>query len=151
MLRRLYRASIWARGSIPAGERKYAGPLKWFVFPAFDIAMVLLGSFGLASQGFKAIALTFPPPIPAVLYGTLIVSGVLCFGGCVFPRFWPVEIAGKSVILAALFVLIAAMLVAAAEIPGHTGVMISVLLGVASLFSMLRLWILGVEIADRRA
>lgn len=150
MLRRLHRASIWAPDAIPASEEKYAAPLKRFVFPAFDLVVVVLGVFGL-STGFQAVRLTFPHPIPALLYGTLIVMGVVCFVACHFPRLWAPEIVGKFMIFVTLGVLFIAMLVAANEVPGHTGFVIAPLIVGMALFPMLRLWILGVELAKRRA
>lgn len=144
------RASIWHRNAIPTLEKKYASPLKRVVFPVYDVAVMLLGVAGLFS-GFQALKLTFPAPVPGILYGTLVTMGVLCFVSCAFPRLWLPELIGKLVILMALGVLFVAMLIAGATIPGHTGIAIAPMVVVMMLFPFLRLWILGVEWGDRGA
>lgn len=149
MFRRLRDASIWAEGAVPLRERKYAYPLKRFVFPAFDIAMMVLAWQGL-QVGLTAVKLTFPDPLPLVLYGALGLSAFVCLLACHFPRLWVVEAIGKSVILGSLAVLLIAMLVAAAEVPGHTGTVIAPLFVVSMLVVMLGLWLLGRDAADRR-
>jgi hypothetical protein len=146
---RLWRASIWHPDAIPLHERKYASPLKRVVFPVFDVAVVVLGIAGLAS-GFQALRLTFPDPVPTLLYGTLVAMGVICFIGCAFPRLWAMEIGGKILILMTLGVLLVAMLIAGATVPGHTGIVIAPMVFVMMLIPFLRLWILGVEWGGRR-
>ncbi|MDF2919739.1 MAG: 21, gp21 [Microbacterium sp.] len=147
-MRALWRASIWARDSIPRSERKYAAPLKRVVFPVFDVVVVLLGIGGLGT-GFQALRLTFPDPVPTVLYGTLVLCGVVCFFGCAFPRLWVAEIAGKMAILTTLGVLLIAMLIAGTTVPGHTGLVIAPMVFGMMLVPFLRLWVLGVEWGDR--
>lgn len=148
-MRRLGEASIWHPSAIPPHERKYAAPLKRAVFPVFDIAVVVLGIAGMAS-GFQALRLTFPDPVPTILYGTLVAMGVACFIGCAFPRLWAIEIGGKILILMTLGVLFVAMIIAGVTVPGHTGIVIAPMVFVMMLIPFLRLWILGVEWGDRR-
>lgn len=148
-MRRLWRSSIWHPDAIPPHERKYAAPLKRVVFPVFDIAVLILGIAGLFS-GFQALKLTFPDPVPTLIYGTLGAMGSLCFIGCGFPRLWAVEISGKVLILMSLGVLFVAMIIAGATVPGHTGIVIAPMVFVMTLIPFLRLWILGVEWGDRR-
>ncbi len=148
-MRRLWRASIWHPSAIPIDEAKYASPLKRVVFPAFNVIMIALGLAGL-STGFEALRLTFPTPFPTVLYSTLVVAGLVCFGACAFPRLWAWEVVGKFVILVGLAVLFAAMLVAAAEIEGHSGRAIAPMIVGLSLIPFLRLWILAAEWAGRK-
>lgn len=148
-MRRLWRASIWHPDAIPLHERKYAGPLKRVVFPLFDVAVVVLGIAGLFS-GFQALRLTFPDPVPTLLYGTLVTMGVACFIGCAFPRLWAVEIGGKIIILMTLGVLFVAMIIAGVNVPAHTGLVIAPMVFVMMLIPFLRLWILGGEWGDRK-
>jgi hypothetical protein len=145
---RLARASIWHRNAIPLAERKYASPLKRVLFPVFDVAIVLFGIAGLR-VGFQAMTLTFPMPVPSIIYGLLIGAGVVCFVGCAFPRLWLPEIVGKLIILMTLGVLLVAMLIAGTTIPGHTGVAVAPMVFVMTLPPFLRLWLLGVEWGDR--
>lgn len=148
-MRRLRDASIWNPDAIPRHERKYAAPLKRVVFPVFDVAVFVLGVAGLFS-GFQALKLTFPDPVPTLIYGTLVAMGALCFVGCTFPRLWAMEITGKVLILMSLGVLFVAMIIAGATVPGHTGIVIAPMVFVMMLIPFLRLWILGVEWGDRR-
>ncbi len=148
-MRRLWRASIWHPDAIPRHEWKYAAPLKRVVFPVFDIAVLILGIAGLFS-GFQALKLTFPDPVPTLIYGTLVAMGAACFVGCAFPGLWAMEITGKVIILMSLAVLFVAMIIAGATIPGHTGIVIAPMVFVMMLIPFLRLWILGVEWGERR-
>lgn len=150
MLRTVWRNTIWYRDAIPPLERKYAAPLKRVVFPVYDVAVICLGLFGLL-VGFQAIDAALPSPGPTILYTVIFLAGVLCLNGCAFPVLWTVEIAGKTIILITMMVLLLAMLTAAWTIPEHTGLMLTPLIVVMMLIPILRLWILGVEIAGRRA
>lgn len=145
---RIARASIWAKGAIPLAERKYASPLKRVLFPVYDIAIVIFGIAGL-KVGFQAMTLTFPAPVPSIIYGLFIGTGALCFVGCAFPRLWLPEIVGKLLILMTLGVLFVAMIIAGTTIPGHTGVAVAPMVFVMMLPPFLRLWLLGVEWGDR--
>lgn len=147
-MRALYRASIWHPSAIPPLEQKYASPLKRVVFPVYDVAVVLVGSLGLLA-GIRAISQALPEPGPTLLFGALIVSGVVCFFGCVFPRLWLAEIIGKGVILISLLVVLIAMVVAAFRLEGYTGLTLAPVIVVMILVPLLRLWILGVEMAER--
>ena len=149
MLRMVLRNTIWYRDAIPPGERKYAAPLKRVVFPVYDMAVILLGLFGLL-VGFQATDAALPAPGPTVLYTVMLLAGVLCLVGCAFPVLWAVEIAGKTIVLITLTALLITMLTAAATIPGHTGLTITPTILAMMMIPALRLWILGVEIAGRR-
>lgn len=148
-MRRLWRASIWHPGAIPLDERKYAVPLKRVIFPLYDIIVVLVGLIGLQA-GVKAINEALPEPGPAVLYGALIIAGVACFVGAMFPRLWVVVLVGKSIILTSLIFLLGAMVVAAFSVESYTGLTFTPVIVAMMLVPLLRLWILGIEIAERR-
>jgi hypothetical protein len=147
-LSRIVEASIWHPSAIPALERKYASPLKRVLFPVYDLAIILFGLAGL-NVGFQAMNLTFPSPVPSVIYAVLLLSGVVCFVGCAFPALWVQEIVGKLLILMTLGVLLVAMLIAGTVVPGHTGVAVAPMVFVMMLPPFLRLWLLGVEWGDR--
>jgi len=148
-MRGLWRASIWHPGAIPWHERKYASPLKRVVFPVYDIIIVLVGLVG-SQAGVAAISQAIPDPGPAFLYGGLMVAGAVCFVGCAFPRLWVAEIIGKSVILTSLILLLGAMLAAPFRVEGYTGLTFAPVIGMMILVPLLRLWILGIEMAERR-
>lgn len=148
-MRWLWERMVWHPSAIPPHERKYASPLKRVVFPVYDVVVVLVGYLGLKA-GVKAISLALPEPGPAILFGGLMVAGVVCFFGCVFPRLWPAEILGKGVILTSLLAVLFAMLVAAWRVDGYTGLAFAPVIVMMILIPLLRLWILGTEIADRR-
>jgi hypothetical protein len=144
----LWRALIWHPGAIPASERKYAGPLKWFVFPAFDVIMAVVG-FRSMFVGIPSIDALFPGPVAwslSLVWGTL---ATVCFIGAIFPRLWPLEIAGKI----ALFIILTAYFIALRAAPalydGARDTVTGLVLG-AMLIPLLRLWILGIEERDRK-
>lgn len=148
MLRRLGRASIWAPGAVPVLERKYAGPLKWFVFPAFDIIMAVVGFRGMA-VGSPSINAMFPGPVAwslCLAWGTL---ATVCLIGAVFPRLWMLEIGGKIALFIILTLYLIALLRAPAPYEGARDTVTGLVLG-AMLIPMLRLWILGIEERDRK-
>ena len=149
LMRRVWAATIWSRGAIPPQERKYASPLKRVIFPVYDAAVALVGYFGL-NAGVKAISLAVPDPWPTFLFWGLIVAGVVCFFGCAFPKLWVAEILGKGAILVSLLSLLFAMLVTAWRVEGYTGLAFAPVIVMMIMFPLLRLWILGIEITERR-
>jgi len=148
-MRRLFGLSIWHPSAIPAGERKYAGPLKWFVFPAFDIIMAVVG-FRSMAVGVPSIDALFPDAIAWSLSLTWGTLAMVCFIGAVFPRAWTLEITGKIALFIILTLYLIALLVAPAPYQGARDTVIGLVLG-AMLIPMLRLWILGIEERDRKA
>lgn len=146
-LRRLWRATIWHPAAIPADEqRKYATPLKRFLFPAFDMVMLAVGLRGL-DVGIPSIERIFPAGVTTGYYLALVVFSVVCFIGAAFPRLWALEIAGKVT----LFGVLAVYLLALRTVDdGGARDAVSLLIMCAMLIPLLRLWILGIEIRDRR-
>lgn len=150
MLRRVRRELIWGPGAIPPLERKYGDPLKRFVFPAFDIAMVIIGVRAL-QVGIPSIDSLFPQGVATGIYIAWVAVAALCFVGATVPRLWVLEIGGKVALFALLAVYLIALRVAAADDPGGSRDAVSVFVAVAMLFPLLRLWILGIEERDRKA
>lgn len=146
-MRALWQQTIWAPGAIPLLERKYAGPLKWFVFPAFDIAMMII-AFRASYVGIPAIESMYPHPVARIIYIAWGVLAFICLVGAIFPRLWVLEIGGKITLFAVLILYFYALRVAAGDGSG-TRDAISVFVLVATFIPALRLWILGSEIRTR--
>jgi hypothetical protein len=147
-MRALFEATIWCPGAIPRSEVKYAGPLKWFVFPLFDVLMAIIGGRTLY-VGMPSIDAQFPSGVAWTLSLIWLVVAVICLIGAVFPELWPFEIGGKV----ALFIILAIYLIALRTAPSSTeGARdaVSLLTVAAMLIPLLRLWILGIEIRDRK-
>lgn len=149
LLLRVARKTVWHPGAIPALERKYAMPLKWFVFPAFDIAMVIMGVRGITG-GIPSLEALFPGNVSFALYVVWVLVAALCFLGAAVPRLWVLEIGGKVSLFALLAVYLIALRVAEANNPDGSRDAITVFVCVAMLFPLLRLWILGIEERDRK-
>jgi O-antigen ligase len=130
-------------------ERKYAGPLKWFVFPVFDIIMAAIGLRAMF-VGIPSIEALYPAVIAEAIYMAWFVLGVVCFVGAAFPRLWPFEIVGKIALLSMLCLYLIAMRASPSTVDGAKDA-VSLLLLAAILIPCLRLWILGIEERARRA
>lgn len=140
--------TIWNAEAIPEHERKYAYPLKRFLFPAFDILVIVLG-VRTAFVGTASVDRLFPPSVAQGLYWGFAVIGLLCLIGCTFPKLWRVEIVGKV----AVFVLLTCYLVTLQVVTSmdqQPRDAVSVITLIAMLIPLLRLWILGIEERDRR-
>lgn len=148
-MRRLFRGTIWDPDAIPALERKYAGPLKWFVFPAFDIIMAAIGARALF-VGVPSIESLYPSGVASVIYLAWLILGLVCLVGAVIPKLWPLEIVGKVALFAMLFLYLIAMRVSPTPVDGAKDAVSGLLLA-AMLIPCLRLWILGIELRARKA
>jgi len=147
-MRRLWAQTIWAKDAIPLLERKYAGPLKWFVFPVFDALMITLAVRALF-VGIPSIDTMFPDGAAKATYALWAVFGVICLTGAVFPRLAALEIAGKIALFILLLIYLLSMRNAPVAVEGaRDGV--SLLTVAAMLIPCLRLWILGIEVRGRR-
>lgn len=145
----LWKSTIWAKGAIPADELKYAGPLKRFVFPVFDVIMLVVGIRSMF-VGIPSIDFHYPPLVAWVLYATWAILAFVCLVGAIFPRLLPLEIGGKI----ALFSILATYLIALRGVPAMVDGArdaVSGLVLAAMLIPALRLWILGYEIRPRKA
>jgi hypothetical protein len=148
MLLRLRAKTIWAPGAIPPEEKKYANPLKRFVLPAFDVAMIIAGFFAVRS-GIPAIHDLFPYSVSAGFgYGFAGVAAA-CFIGIAFPRRWRTELFSKVALFGMLGLYLICLRVLAAD-DGGSRDFISAIVTATMLVPALRLWILGTEIRDRR-
>lgn len=147
-MRRLFQASVWHPDAIPPLERKYASPLKRFVFPAFDIIMLVVGVRSMF-VGIPSIDVLLPGVVAYGFYIAWTVLAAACLIGAAFPRLWPFEIGGKIALFAVLATYLVALRTAPALYEGARDA-VSGLVIAAMLIPSLRLWILGVEERDRR-
>lgn len=148
-MRWLWRHSIWYPSAVPVLERKYAGPLKWFVFPAFDIIMAVVGGRALF-VGIPSIEALYPAGVAFAIYLAWFLLAVACFVGAVFPALWPFEIVGKGALFSVLLLYFIAMRASPTTVDGAKDAVSGLLLA-AMLIPCLRLWILGIEERARRA
>lgn len=146
----VFAATIWAPNAIPRAEAKYATPLKRVVLPLFDVTVIILGVLGIESGGFKALQLALPTPMPTAVYAAITIAAVVCFAGVAFPRLWVAEIAGKTTLVALLSLLGVSLVVAGTTVPGHAGLVAAPMVSWGIIIALLRLWILGREIAKRK-
>lgn len=146
----VFAATIWAPGAIPRAEAKYATPLKRVVLPFFDATVIALGILGIQSGGFKALQLALPAPMPVAVYAAIAIAAVVCLAGVSFPRLWFAEIAGKTTLVALLTLLGVSLIVAGSTVPGHAGLVAAPMVSWGITIALLRLWILGREIAKRK-
>lgn len=147
-MKRIWQASIWAKGAIPAGERKYAIPLKRFMLPVFDAAMVVAGVYAVRS-GIPSIHELMPITASVGFgYGFILVA-IACLVGVAFPGLWKIELVGKIIMFGLLGLYLLCLRVLAADDHGSRD-FISVITFASMLVPALRLWIMGTEIRERR-
>jgi hypothetical protein len=147
LVRSLFRASIWAPGAIPKEEWKYRN-MKRVVFPSIDV-LLLFGGLAAGRFGVPAIREFYPEYVTDFFAYVLAGSAIVCFVGVSFPRMWPLEIAGKSVVFGMLFGYFCALLILVAQGYRDRGFS-SVITAIAICFIVWRLSILGSEWQERR-
>lgn len=145
-LSRIGRASIWARGAIPTEELKYAGPLKRVALPVFDVLLIVGGIYAVQS-GIPALDTLLPEAASDALGYIFVVCAVVCLFGAAFPRLWPVEMAGKIMLVSILGMYFVALRTVGGGTPTRLFVSAVVVWGLV--LPVLRLWYLGVEYAGR--
>lgn len=96
-MRALFDLTIWAKGAIPADEWKYRN-LKRVMFPIVYVLFLFSGVYA-AESGVPAISGVFSDSIIDTVSCVLSLSAILCLFGISFPKLWPVEITGASLIL----------------------------------------------------
>lgn len=96
-MRKLFSKSIWAPGAIPPQEWKYRN-MKRVMFPVIDLLLFVAGLSAIFG-GAPAISAFFPDEL-VDLYGfSMCAIALTCLLGVSFPRLWPVEMIGKSLML----------------------------------------------------
>lgn len=141
--------TIWAPGAIPLSEAKYATPLKRVILPLYDLGAVLGGVYAIRS-GIPSLDVLVPPLVSDITGYGFIVVAIACLAGISFPRLWAVETAGKALLFALLGTYLLALRTLAIHIDDGNRDFISVIVYLAMLLPVTRLWILGVEYRDRK-
>lgn len=140
-IQRLWAATIWADGSIPDAEAKYAKPLKRVFLPAYDVLMVLGGVYAI-TNGIPSFEALLAP----IAYGLSIgfaITGLVCLAGIALVRLWVVEAIAKCVLVGYLVVYAAALYLRGVPFTGT-------LMIAATILAVFRLWIIGIESGRRR-
>jgi hypothetical protein len=148
LFRRIGRASIWAKGAIPPEERKYASPLKRVILPLFTLTLARSGLQAI-HYGIPSLVTLLPDTVSDVIGWAFTVVALLAFLGGLFPKLWLAELGGLTLLGCLLFVYYLGLRILGAEDDGARGFISGIVL--SALFLLLfRLWILGIEIRDRR-
>lgn len=147
IVKALFNLSIWAKHSIPAGEWKYRN-LKRVLFPIVYLLFFCSG-FYADQYGVPAISDFFPYSVIHVFSYILGTSSVLCLLGIAFPRLWPLEILGGSVILGLMTGYLLSLFIIAVIGPGNRGFVLFVS-AIALAVVVWRLSLIGAEWQARR-
>lgn len=145
-MRKLLAASIWAHDAIPIEEWKYRN-LKRVMFPVMDLLLVLAG-LSAAKYGIPAISEFFPDHIVDLFAYVMVFAALGCLIGVSFPRLWPIEISGKSVILGLIVGYIASLLILTAVGEDSRGFVLTIAC-IAICPIVWRITLLGSEWQDR--
>lgn len=144
----LWRASIWHPSAIPFMERKYASPLKRVFLPLYDVIAVLAGWYAISS-GIPSLDVLVPQEVSTVVGFLFITAATVALVGISFPAAWRVEIGAKLILFGILGTYLIALRVLAADGEG-TRDFVGCVVAMAMLVPLLRLWVLGKEIGERR-
>lgn len=106
---KLFQASIWAPGAIPAEEWKYRN-LKRIMFPSIDLFFILAG-LSAAIHGVPEISEFFPEPVVDIFSYLLSLVALVCFVGVSFPSQWRLEILGKTILFGLMVAYAIALLI----------------------------------------
>ena len=143
---RLFAASIWAPGAIPADEHKYRN-LKRAWLPAYDLLAVVAGIVAVG-QGSTFLNRLFTGVGVDVFGVALAVLAAGCLVGVAFPRLWRVEIVATVLLVGMITAYATAIAIYPNSPQPNT---FSVLALAFSLpLPLFRLHLLGEEIKERR-
>jgi hypothetical protein len=134
--------SIWAHDAIPADEWKYRN-LKRVMFPVIDFFFLLAG-LAAARFGVPAISLFFDEVVVDFFSYILCFSALFALIGVAFPRLWPMEILGKSVLLSLITTYFVALFILTSVGEGNRGFVLMIA-AVALCPLVWRLSLLGAE------
>jgi len=146
-MRKLLTKTIWAPGIIPIEEWKYRN-LKRVVLPLVDMFFVL-GGFAVVKFGLPTIDVFFPDYMVNLGGRILSFSAFLALLGVCFPKLWPFEMTGKSILLGLLVgYFVASIWLTAVGATGRGFVLMLDLIAIALV--IWRLTLLGSEWQTRR-
>jgi hypothetical protein len=146
-LRRLLRPTIWGPGHIPSSERKYAVPLKRFALPLLDLVFLYAGWYAIKS-GIPSLDILLPDVVSSIASFAFIVAAAGACIGVVFPCLWWLEIASKIALIGLLGTYYLALRTLATGDPARD--FISAIVLATVVLPGFGLWILGIELRDRR-
>ncbi|MEO2134595.1 hypothetical protein [Microbacterium sp.] len=147
MIRRLWAASIWAKGAIPPDEWKFRN-LKRVWLPIYDVIAVFCGIQAVLS-GSPLLNTLFPDTMIDALGYTMSTVAIVCFAGVSFPRLWVVEIIGKIILVGLISAYVATILLLSQNAGSNLFVVGMLTFGLPLAF--FRLNLLGEELKERRA
>jgi hypothetical protein len=147
MLKRLFAASIWARGAVPPEEWKYRN-LKRITLPFIDF-MFILGGVSAARYGVPAISEFFDDSVVDMFSFALSFIAILCLLGVSFPKLWGLEALAKSALVGLMGGYVVALFMLTAVGEGNRGFVFTVAV-VAMALPVWRLSLLGAEWQARR-
>ncbi|ROS28928.1 hypothetical protein EDF22_0660 [Rathayibacter sp. PhB127] len=140
--------TIWAPGAIPEHEKKWATPLRRFAFPFYDLVAVVTSIIGII-VGIPAIETLAPDWFADSVAGMFAVAALSALLGAVFPKLCRLELWGKRVIFSILGMYFFALMTLAHTAAGTRYFVAGIVL-FAMVLPTVALWILGIEIRDRR-
>jgi hypothetical protein len=149
VLGRVYKATVWHPSAIPPLERKYASPLKRMFLPMYDVVAVLAGYYAIFS-GIPSLDALVPQAVSAVIGFLFITAAFVALVGISFPAAWRAEIGAKLILFGILGTYLIALRVLGIEDADGSRDFVGCVVAMAMLVPLLRLWVLGKEIRDRR-
>jgi len=145
---RLWLWTIWGRNIIPPDERKYAAPLKKVILPLFSLTLVWSGLLAIR-YGIPSLETLLPEDASDAIGWAFAAVAFLAFAGGALPRLWLAEMTGYIGLGALLFVYFLALRHLGAHDDGARAFISGIVLSALALL-LYRLWILGIEIRDRK-
>lgn len=97
LLRRTFRASVWAREGVPAADWRYRG-LYRFVFPFTDLFFCYFGVVGWIN-GVVSVQKAAGADYATAWSGAIALAALAALVGVSFPRLWLVELLGKIALI----------------------------------------------------
>ena len=148
-MRRLFAASIWARGAIPPDEWKYRW-LKRLWLPIYDLFATAAGICAVVFGSRLLNRLLDGAMLDAV---GIVFTGIafVCLLGVAFPRLWLVEIVGKVILVGMIGAYMSAIVLYPTVPNEAPNWFVFAMLGFGLPLAMFRLSLLGEEWKERHA
>lgn len=93
MLRRIARASVWARDGVRAEDWRFRGIVR-FVLPVTNLLFLYFGAVGW-HNGVNSVAAATDPEWQTWWSAGIALSALIALVGVSFPRLWLIEALGK--------------------------------------------------------
>lgn len=93
LLKRIARASVWAKGALPEEERRYWGLYKW-CFPLADALFFYFGVIGWRN-GVASVQEAASVDWQTTWSAAVAAAALFAFMGVGFPKLWSVELVSK--------------------------------------------------------